>query len=302
MIESKILELRPERCPFFCQWELTCRCNLQCIMCYTDCFNTPEKIRQELSTEEIFRILDEMYAEGLAEVAYTGGEPFSRSDFFEIYEYTVQKGILATILSNGTLITEQVADRLADMPPTRVEISLHGISASTFETVTQNKGSFEKCLKAIRLLLERNIIVVLKITAMNINKDEILAVKDYVSGLKGAKFQMGEKMRLALDGSDHPRQYELSHEALDEIESRDATLWKEACEKKSEACRSGYYSFHIDAYGQLQLCSGNRRKGYDLRSGGFKEGFYQFLPTFPCPLKNLGERKTLQLTQDCPCD
>ena len=44
--------------------------------------------------------------------------------------------------------------------------------------------------------------------------------------------------------------------------------------------------FHIDAYGMLQLCSGNRRAGYDLRKGSFREGFYEVLPTFGCPWKS----------------
>ncbi len=50
--------------PLTGQWEVTCRCNLKCVMCYTDPFNTPEQIRQELSYEEIVRILDEIHEEG----------------------------------------------------------------------------------------------------------------------------------------------------------------------------------------------------------------------------------------------
>jgi hypothetical protein len=43
--------------------------------------------------------------------------------------------------------------------------------------------------------------------------------------------------------------------------------------------------FHIDAYGQLQLCSSNRRQSYDLREGSFRIGFYEALPTFACDWK-----------------
>ncbi len=50
------------------QWEVTCRCNLKCVMCYTDPSNTPEQIRQELSYEEIVRILDEIHEEGCLEL------------------------------------------------------------------------------------------------------------------------------------------------------------------------------------------------------------------------------------------
>ncbi len=83
--------------PLSGQWEITCRCNLRCVMCYTDPFNTPEQIRQELSYEEIVRILDEIHKEGCLEITFTGGEPFARRDFLHIYTYAKSKGFLLTI-------------------------------------------------------------------------------------------------------------------------------------------------------------------------------------------------------------
>jgi hypothetical protein len=50
-------------------------------------------------------------------------------------------------------------------------------------------------------------------------------------------------------------------------------------------CVSGLHRFHIDAYGGLQLCSGNRGQSYDLRHGSFQDGFYRHLPTFGCRWK-----------------
>jgi MoaA/NifB/PqqE/SkfB family radical SAM enzyme len=60
MIETKSLVLQGDRVPLACQWEITCRCNLRCVMCYTDCFNRPDLIRTELATREILRIMDEL--------------------------------------------------------------------------------------------------------------------------------------------------------------------------------------------------------------------------------------------------
>jgi len=51
-------KLDGRRFPLFGQWELTCRCNLRCVMCYTDCFNTPEMLRLELTLPEIILIMD----------------------------------------------------------------------------------------------------------------------------------------------------------------------------------------------------------------------------------------------------
>ena len=289
MRARKELARLPERFPFACQWEITCRCNLRCVMCYTDCFNLPDKIRDELPTQDILRIMDELADAGCVELCLTGGEPLSRSDFFDIYEHAKAKGFLITVFTNGTLVTEEIADRFASLPPHRIEISLHGLTERTFEEVTQGKGSHQRCMSAIRLLLDRKLPVLLKTTAMTVNKDEILSIKRYVDGLGSVGYKLGEEMRPTLDGSDAPGRFGLSQAELLELNRQDSALWDEACAKDALegtlTCQSGKRTFHIDAYGQIQLCSGNRRQGYDLRRGSFKEGFYDHLPTFPCPAK-----------------
>ena len=292
MITSDRLPSIPERYPLACQWEITCRCNLRCVMCYTDCFNRPDMIRQELATDEILRIMDELAEAGCVELALTGGEPLARPDFFEIYEHAKARGFLVTLLTNGTLITEEIADRLAALPPHRIEISLHGITEHTFERVTQGSGSFARCMRAIGLLRDRKLTLLLKTTAMTVNKDEVLAVKRYVNGLQErgytVGYKLGEEMRRTLDGDDSPGLLALSDEELSALNRQDVELWTEACRNQSSEatpCTSGKQRFHIDAYGQLQLCSGNRLLGYDLRRGSFREGFYHHLPTFPCQAK-----------------
>ncbi len=279
----------PERFPLSCQWEITCRCNLHCVMCYTDCLNRPDRIKEELSTGEILRIMDELAEAGCLELCLTGGEPFARPDFFRIYEHAKAKGFLVTIFTNGTLITRNVADRLADLPPFRIEVSLHGISEPTFETVTQGPGSYDRCMLAIRLLVERKLALVLKTTAMSINKDEIMKIKRFVHSLGPVGYKLGEELRPALDGDDAPQQLSLTEAELVELNRQDPEVWYEAChnaDRPRPPCVSGQRSFHIDAYGQLQLCSGNREQSYDLRNGSFSEGFYRHLPTFPCPWKS----------------
>lgn len=285
------LENRPH--PIHGQWELTCRCNLHCVMCYTDPFNTPSKIRRELTTAEVLKILDEVVEEGCLELIFTGGEPLARRDFFEIYETAHQSGLLVTVFSNGTLIDEKTADRFALHPPEGIEISLHGVSRGVFEEVTLGEGSFHKCLRAIDLLLERKIPLTLKTTAMTLNLEEIAAIKNYVERLKAkgdVQYRLGEEMRARLDGRIDPGRFQLPEEELKKLETILPPLAKAHAEQEAMLqdpypCRSGQNKFHIDAYGQLQLCSGNRRNSYDLKKGSFKEGFYKALPGFYCPRK-----------------
>ncbi len=288
MVSQTKLRSLPDRFPLSCQWEITCRCNLHCVMCYTDCRNRQEFIRQELSSGEISRIMNEMADAGTLELCLTGGEPLSRPDFFSIYEHAVRRGFLVTVFTNGTLITESEADRFATWPPHCIEISLHGSTAETFEQITQNQGSYQRCLRAIRLLLDRHLPVALKATALSLNQHEILSIKQYAASLGSIRFKLGEELRSELDGGAGPFRYALSEEELSELNRRDPLLWEEACRRTQAElppCRSGMQQFHIDAYGYLQLCSGNRRQSYDLRNGSFQEGFFEALPTFACEHK-----------------
>ena len=109
--------------------ETTYRCNLDCAHCYV---NQPagsrEERARELSLDRLKALVDEIVAEGCLFVLFTGGEVLVRPDFPELYLYTRSKGLLATIFTNGTLVTEGIADLLAEHRPDRVEISLYGMT------------------------------------------------------------------------------------------------------------------------------------------------------------------------------
>ena len=299
MIERRLLQ-PTGLSPFFCQWELTCRCNLKCVMCYTDCFNTPEKIRQELSTGEILGIMDELKEAGCAEICMTGGEPMARPDFFRIYEHAKKSGFLVTVFTNGTLLSEEAANRFADLPPSRVEISLHSLKPERFDEITQHKGAFAQLMQGLERLKARRIPLVLKTVALTLNVDEILEIKNFVEGL-GAKFLLSTDIFPDLARGLDVKRFEISEEAWRELVGSHPQLEQdaEALACQSPACAGGGLQCHIDAYGQLQLCSGNRRKGYDLRRGSFREGFYEFLPAFPCPRRPGFEKSEAEALGSC---
>jgi len=272
-------------------------------MCYTDPFNTSERIRQELPTSEILRILVEIQEAGCVELTLTGGEPLARPDFLEIYRAAHQKGIYVTVYTNGTLITEEVFQCWSVMRPKSVEISLHGVSAEVFDGVTQIPGSFDRCLQWIRRLTEAHIPLVLKTVGLTVNKEEVLAIKRFANSLgDGVQWKFGQYLRNDLIMSDDPFRFQLEEEDLRKIERQDPELWKAKCEEMTDLasspkkCGGGQDKFHIDAYGQLQLCSNNRRAGYDLRKGSFKEGFYEMFPTYPC-LRRCSQVKTTELIE-----
>src|SRR5262245_6043100 len=158
--------------------ETTYRCNLNCVHCYV---NQPagsvEERERELSLDRLKQLVDEIVAEGTLFVLFTGGEVLVRPDFPELYLYARSKGLLVTIFTNGTMVTDRIADFFAEHPPDKIEISLYGMTPETYDRVTRVPGSFEKCLAGIRKLVDRKLPLTLKTMALAWNHHEIEAME-----------------------------------------------------------------------------------------------------------------------------
>lgn len=260
--------------------EPTFRCNLKCAHCYVA--HDPKK--KEMTYEEICHILDEITEAGCLWLLITGGEPFVRGDFLDVYTYAKKKGLLITLFTNGTLITPKVADYLKEWPPFVVEITLYGITKETYERVTDVAGSFERCMKGIDLLLERKIPLKLKTTVMTLNQNELWEIKKYVEDL-GVKFRFDAVLNPKLDGSKEPCKLRIPPEEVVELDLADAKRlkeWKKFCQKfwgpaKSDrlyTCGAGLTSFHIDPYGQMSICAMSRSPSYDLLQKSLQDGWH----------------------------
>jgi radical SAM protein with 4Fe4S-binding SPASM domain len=246
----------------------------------------------ELSYEEHCRILDEIVEAGCFWLLYTGGEIFVRSDFIDIYKYAKQKGLLITLFTNAVLINENIADSLAEYPPHSIEISLYGHTKKTYERITGKPGSFERCLRGIRLLMERGMPVKLKTVTMTLNKHEIWELKRFVEEDLGLEFRYDAIINPRLDGFQTPLALRLSPEevvALDLQDSERLAEWTRFCERYSGnptdpkqshdlyQCGGGVGSFAIDPSGNLSLCAMSSNNTYDLREGNFRDGWEDFI-------------------------
>jgi radical SAM protein with 4Fe4S-binding SPASM domain len=150
--------------------ELTHACNVDCEMCYLDL--VPDSKIDALHTDEWKRILGELKAAGTLFVTLTGGEPLLRKDFFEIAQHARELSLAITIFTNGTLIDERNADRIAALHPLGVEISLLGGIAATHDAIAQRRGAFEKTIAGARRLRARGIPVLFKCVLMEKNVRE----------------------------------------------------------------------------------------------------------------------------------
>jgi radical SAM protein with 4Fe4S-binding SPASM domain len=236
--------------------------------------------------------VDELVEAGTLFVLFTGGEVLVRPDFPEFYRYAVDRGLIVTVFTNGTLVTDAVADLFAERPPEAVEISLYGMTAETYERVTGVPGSYDKCLAGIRRLLDRGVNVKLKTMALTWNYHEIAAMNDYARSL-GLPFRFDSLLNPRVDcGANRNGDLQLSARQALELELSDPDRMAELvdfcrkfthidAERDSErvyTCGAGESSFTVDPYGQLQMCQLSRRSGFDLRSGPFSHGWNHVFP------------------------
>ena len=281
------------RVPVGGSFEVTHRCNNKCVHCYNNLpLNHKEARRKELTYEEHCRILDEIAELGCLWLLFTGGEIFARKDFLDIYTYAKQKGLLVTLFTNGTLITSEIADYLMQWRPFNIEITLYGSTRKTYEQVTGVRGSFDRCMRGIRFLVERKLPLKLKTVAIASNKHELWDMKRFVEDELGLEFKFDALINPRCDCSLGPLDVRLLPEEVVKLDLQDPKRvdeWRNLLKRGSNfsnmgkngkavwQCGSGLNTFAIDPSGMLRMCILFQNDGYDLGKGNFKEGWEQFL-------------------------
>jgi radical SAM protein with 4Fe4S-binding SPASM domain len=278
-----------QRIPLNGGLEVTERCNLACVHCY---ISQPAADRQrgarELTAAQIGSILDQAVDEGCLWFLFTGGEPFIRADFLDVYKHAKRRGLLIVLFTNATLITPRTADELAEWRPYKIEVTLYGATAETYQQVTGVPGSFAQCMRGIELLLDRGLPLEAKSMVVRQNRGEVADMKEWARRL-GLAYRFDTLLTPRLDGSTHNLSSSLSPQEALELDLADADrmgMWREVIQKDAArhvagdrmyACGAGQRSFHVDAYGQLSACGLARRPAYDLTAGSFREGWRDFL-------------------------
>ena len=106
--------------------------------------------RKELSAAQWLELARQAKDNGLLFLLLRAGRSFLRRDFFDIYEPLTRMGLVITLFTNGTLITRAIAERLAQAPPSRTEITLYGATAATYECDHRCHRQFRRLLRGHR--------------------------------------------------------------------------------------------------------------------------------------------------------
>jgi mycofactocin radical SAM maturase len=137
------------RAPVNVTWEITAACNLSCRHCLSADLRAEQ--HGELSLEECRRIVDDLAAADVFQVNFGGGEPFIRDDFLDLLTYAQGKGITTCVSTNGTLLEDDLVERLAAMDGLFLQVSLDGATPETNDAI-RGAGTFGRILEGVGCL------------------------------------------------------------------------------------------------------------------------------------------------------
>jgi radical SAM protein with 4Fe4S-binding SPASM domain len=180
--------------PYVVSWNLTYRCNLACEHCYLDAGGTPlvstENFadRSELSTEECFRVIDEIVSFAPECVTIlTGGEPLLRRDILEIVQRAAERGLWVVVGTNGVRITENVGRRLAEAGARGLSLSLDALDPERHDRFRRVRGAWQNTVDGAQILNRNTLPFIVQTTAGSHNLGELEAIADFAHERLAAK-------------------------------------------------------------------------------------------------------------------
>ena len=280
--------------PFSGGMELSPICNMHCGMCYV----RQDKERAEkkiLRADEWLRIGESAKEAGVLYLLLTGGEPLLHPDFKEIYLGLRQMGIVINLNTNGTLLDEKWADFFAENPCRRIKITLYGTSRETYARLCRNPDGFNKTVRAIRLLKERNLPLRINLSITKENRGDLsgmlawiqdmglqydLSLYMFPSGCAGSN-ESFELSRMSPEEMAQTKAEYVFLEGVGEDRLSKARIFLDPIKYPPEfgplrngfPCSAGRSGFWINWKGHLSPCAFLPEPGADLKEVSFQEGW-----------------------------
>jgi len=268
--------------PTSATYDLTLACNLTCKFCYQG--EVPRVGGPSLVT--VKRILDEMKKGGTKKIIFVGGEPFLYPAWVETLCYADEIGLTSSFVSNGTLITEEIVQRISRFLGEGL-ISIHG-DQETHDSLTGVKGSYQKAVAGLRILSANGFKTGVYLTLAEANHAKLFAAvrslvedhnvdftwlalnRDLPLGKGGDHFKQGLNLR---DYHEVFEQIERIVQVYDRPAFLEASLPFCLVDKKYHryilTCRTGVSHTAIDPDGNMKLCpvANQHRLGNILEQG-----------------------------------
>ncbi len=291
-------------------FELTSRCNFSCGMCYIHDADQASCAADELTAEQWLEIGKQAADAGTVFVLLTGGEPLIRRDFTEIYTGLKKLGLMISINTNGSLITDEIAALFEKNPPMRLNISLY---ADSEEGYLRQCGvnAYAQVVSNIRRMKNAGVQVKLNVSFTKKNADRYRQLADLVRELE-LHCQTSVYMYPPVRKSGKPvpcsrlapsdaaslrvywdllrgknEQLKLSAEQLARLAARDCD--EAGAPGEGVRCRAGHTAYWISASGEMLMCGMIPLSAGNVRDDGF--GF--------CWQKTRDLMKTVRMPAKC---
>jgi radical SAM protein with 4Fe4S-binding SPASM domain len=313
-------KLKARRAAISFDLEVTARCNNDCRHCY---INLPagdiEAKSRELTGEEILGIAGQAVKLGAMWCLLSGGEPLLREDFKEIYLGLKRKGLLVSVFTNATLVSEEHADLFRAFPPRDIEVTVYGVTEGTYERVSGRTGSFAAFKKGFDRLLKCGVKIRLKAMAMRSNLHEMPAIREFCERHTKDYFRYDPMLHGRFDGNkgrnEMIRAERLTAAEIVGLERADAKRFsalERNCDKLISPnfahtgcdhlfhCGAGNGSFSVGYDGTFRLCSSLWAPGTtrDLRKVSLREAWETGVPK----VRDMRSRRKefLETCRKCP--
>ncbi|MBW1862173.1 MAG: heme b synthase [Deltaproteobacteria bacterium] len=279
-------------------WEVTRRCNLNCVHCRAASERGPYP--GELDTNKCLEILDQIALIGMPIVILTGGEPLLKKDIFELALHGTQLGLRMVMATNGTLITPEISEKIKSSGIKRVSISIDKANAREHDQFRKVPGAFSAALQGIDLLKKAGIEFQINTTVTRDNVHQVHEILDMAIELEAVAhhifllvptgrardmidqeidaleyekllhwfYDMGKKVPIHLKATCAPHYYRiLRQEAYKKGEKVDYETY--GLEAVTRGCLGGTSFCFISHDGVLQPCGYLELNCGDLRESSF---------------------------------
>ena len=177
------------KAPVNVTWEMTLRCNLQCAHCLSD---SGVAASGELAARECLKLVDQLARLKVFQVNIGGGEPFIKDDFLPIIEYSHEKGLVTCVSTNGMLIDDDLARRLAKLKMLYLQVSLDGATADVNDRI-RGQGTYQRIIEAVACLARHQVSFSINTVLTQLNYPQLDDLRklagDYGADLRVSRFR-----------------------------------------------------------------------------------------------------------------
>lgn len=274
--------------PLSGSFELTPLCNFDCKMCYVHLAAAQMGKEQLLTGQQWQHIIAQAVDAGMLYADVTGGECLTHPDFREIYLSLLSRGVQVSILTNGSLITEDMADFLAKYPPTIVQITLYASNSERYIRVT-GRDAFSSVMEAIKRLRKRGIPMRLTVTPNRFMAGDEEALLRLIKAL-GVPYGIGGiTLPPRPETERHLEDYVPDNEVFVTLFRREKELFRQdgtmlrrkqviyvprdMHSRRELSCGAGNMSFHINWRGEMTPCIPFHTVRRSVQRFGFAEAW-----------------------------